>query len=75
MLITLIAGGVLVHVDPSCPTAWRKQPHYGELLRWARDMQVGVLIATKCITLKSDGEEHVQHYSREFLERRPESVP
>ena len=29
---------VVVHVDPGSPQAWRKEPFYGELRRWAREL-------------------------------------
>ena len=29
-------GSIIVRVDPARPDAWRRQPYYGELQKWAR---------------------------------------
>jgi len=39
MVITIFPpnGFIYVQVDPGAPSAWRKQPYYGQLRRWAKN--------------------------------------
>ncbi len=51
-----------VHVDPARPDAWRQEPHYSEIRRWARhvadrDFQVLVCIDRRTIAILPDGEQ------------------
>jgi len=35
---------IQVYVDPSSPSAWRREPYYSQLKKWARDGMKGILI-------------------------------
>lgn len=61
MVIAPEFGGqcVAIHVDPSCPDAWRQEPYYSDLKRWsafaARDLrQVIVCVDNRSIVILPD---------------------
>lgn len=51
----------IAHVDPDDPEAWRREPYYADLKRWAREgapggMQVAVYIDRRVIVVLPDSE-------------------
>jgi hypothetical protein len=49
--------GLLVTVDPAYPSSWRREPHYSQLLAWAREFPIEIRIGRRCIGLSADGTE------------------
>jgi hypothetical protein len=61
MVLSAEADGnrMAVHVDPAFPNAWREEPYYGALKRWARDAvdtegQVVVYLKNRVIVVLPD---------------------
>jgi hypothetical protein len=53
MVVTIhpVSGYILVQVDPSTPSAWRRQPYYDQLRLWAtRNLQSGMYVLV-CLNL------------------------
>jgi hypothetical protein len=64
---------LLVTVDPSFPNAWRQEPYYATLRRYAnRGIFVGVRIGRRCIDLGADGSEKEVYQSQALIEGRSE---
>jgi hypothetical protein len=67
-LMMTATGHLAACIDPGFPSAWRRQPYYQALWRWARERAesptsswpgVDVWIGKRCIILLPDGEKDV----------------
>lgn len=52
---------LIAHVDPARPDAWRREPYYSDLRRWAREAvprggQIAVYVDRRVIVILPDGE-------------------
>jgi len=66
---------LLVLVDPDFPNAWRREPYYSKLLKFAHlGNFVGMRIGLRCIELRSDGSEREVHHSQAHIEGRERDV-
>jgi hypothetical protein len=68
----LAERGMLVTVDPTYPDAWRRKPHYVQLLKWAQHIVVEIRVGRRCIRLNADGSEQEATKTRAWLEGREE---
>ncbi|MBV8825287.1 MAG: YkgJ family cysteine cluster protein [Hyphomicrobiales bacterium] len=50
-------NGMLLTVDPAYPSAWRREPYYGQLLEWAQQFPVEIRVGLRCIGLGASGVE------------------
>src|SRR6516162_2640123 len=55
--LSLSDGGIMVAVDPTFPNAWRREPYYSQLLKWAQVITVDVRVRERVIQLSADGTE------------------
>ena len=47
--------GFLIIVDPARPTAWRREPYYGQLLALAQQSLVKIRVGRRFIRINADG--------------------
>ena len=67
--------GMLVTVDPAYPNAWRREPYYAHLLRWAQKVRVEIRVGRRCIGLNADGTEQEVARTQTWLEGRDLEAP
>ena len=66
---------LLVLVDPDFPNAWRREPYYSKLLKFARlGNFVGMRIGLRCIVLRPDGSEGEVRHSQAHIEGRERDI-
>jgi hypothetical protein len=78
MVISEVAAGPLVTVDPAFPNAWRQEPYYSQILDWSRQARaqgliVQVRIGRRFIAPKPDGSEQEVIRTQAWIEGREES--
>ena len=64
--------GFLIIVDPAHPTAWRREPYYGQLLALAQQSLVKIRVGRRFIRLNADGSEEQVTRTQAWIEGRPE---
>jgi hypothetical protein len=70
----LAEQGFLITVDPAHPNAWRRKPHYEQLLALARQTFVVIRIGRRQIGLNADGSEEEVIKTQASIEGRDEPV-
>lgn len=75
VLATPNENQLLVMVDPDFPNAWRREPYYSKLLKFAHlGNFVGLRIGRRCIELRSDGSEREVRHSQAHIEGRERDI-
>jgi len=75
VLATPNENQLLIMVDPDFPNAWRCEPYYSKLLKFAcLGNFVGVRVGQRCIELRSDGSEHEVRHSQAHIEGRERDI-
>ena len=75
VLVTPNENQILVMVDPDYSNAWRREPYYSRLLKFASlGNFVGMRIGLRCIELRSDGSEREVRHSQAHIEGRERDI-
>jgi hypothetical protein len=54
-------GRILVKVDPTFPSAWRKEPYYSQFLEWSWEFCVVVNVGKTALRLRNGVEENLSY--------------
>jgi hypothetical protein len=56
MMIVPMADRIIINVDPAFPGAWRREPNYSQLVRWAQRAAIEIWVGRRFIDLATGHE-------------------